>query len=79
MNERAQQVLAYLQSNPVLCLGMAFVAGFAASKTVSYEGRGGIVLYGLVGLIGFFLSQVRDNLLRTQGVYGTTPRIPRSV
>ena len=57
MNETAQEVFAYLQSNPVLSLGIALVAGFGASKTVSYEGKASIVLYLLVGLIGFFLSQ----------------------
>jgi len=57
MNETAQEVIAYVQSNPVLSLGMAFVAGFAGTKSVSYEGKSGLILYLLVGMIGFFLSQ----------------------
>ncbi len=57
MQEIAQQVLSYLLNSPVLSLGIAFVAGFAANKTVAYEGRSGFFLYLLVGVIGLFLSQ----------------------
>ena len=53
----AQAVFNYLLENPVLSLGVAFVAGLAASKTVAYEGKAGFFLYLLVGVFGLFLSQ----------------------
>ena len=57
MQETAQAVSHYLLGNPVLYLGVAFIAGFAASKTVAYEGKAGFFLYLLIGVFGLFLSQ----------------------
>jgi uncharacterized membrane protein YeaQ/YmgE (transglycosylase-associated protein family) len=57
MRPTAQVVFNYLLENPVLSLGVAFVAGLAASKTVAYEGKAGFFLYLLVGVFGLFLSQ----------------------
>ena len=57
MRETAQVVSHYLLGNPVVYLGVAFIAGLAANKTVAYEGRAGFILYLLVGLFGLFLSQ----------------------
>jgi uncharacterized membrane protein YeaQ/YmgE (transglycosylase-associated protein family) len=57
MPETAQAVSHYLLGNPVLYLGVAFIAGFAASKTVVYEGRTGFFLYLMIGVFGLFLSQ----------------------
>jgi uncharacterized membrane protein YeaQ/YmgE (transglycosylase-associated protein family) len=57
MPETARAVSHYLLGNPVLFLGVAFVAGLAASKTVAYEGQAGFFLYLLVGVFGLFLSQ----------------------
>ena len=57
MQETAQVVFPYLLGNPVVYLGIAFIAGIAASKTVSYEGRAGFFLYLLIGVFGLFLSQ----------------------
>jgi uncharacterized membrane protein YeaQ/YmgE (transglycosylase-associated protein family) len=57
MREIAQAVFDYLLGNPVVFLGMAFIAGLAASKTVAYEGRAGFLLYLLIGVFGLFLSQ----------------------
>jgi uncharacterized membrane protein YeaQ/YmgE (transglycosylase-associated protein family) len=57
MQEAAQAVSHYLLGNPVLYLGVAFIAGFAASKTVAYEGKAGFFLYLLIGVFGLFLSQ----------------------
>jgi uncharacterized membrane protein YeaQ/YmgE (transglycosylase-associated protein family) len=57
MREAAQAVFSYLLGNPVLSLGLAFIAGFAASKTVAYEGKTGFFLYLLIGMFGLFLSQ----------------------
>ena len=57
MREIAQVVFQHLLGNPVVYLGVAFIAGLTASKTVAYEGRAGFFLYLLVGLFGLFLSQ----------------------
>jgi uncharacterized membrane protein YeaQ/YmgE (transglycosylase-associated protein family) len=47
----------YLQPNPVLSLGIAFVAGFAAVKTVAYDQRAGFILFALVGVVGLLLGE----------------------
>jgi uncharacterized membrane protein YeaQ/YmgE (transglycosylase-associated protein family) len=57
MQETAQTVYHYFLGNPVLYLGVAFIAGFAASKTVAYEATAGVFLYLLTGVLGLFLSQ----------------------
>lgn len=57
MQEIAQQVIDYLKTNPVLFLGIAFVSGIAAIKSVAHERRAGLFIYLIVGLIGFFLGQ----------------------
>ena len=40
-----------------MTLAIAFVAGWAASKTVASERRSGIILWLFVGIAGLFLSQ----------------------
>jgi uncharacterized membrane protein YeaQ/YmgE (transglycosylase-associated protein family) len=57
MQETARVVFNHLLGNPVVYLGVAFIAGIAASKTVAYEGRAGFFLYLLIGVFGLFLSQ----------------------
>jgi uncharacterized membrane protein YeaQ/YmgE (transglycosylase-associated protein family) len=57
MQETARMVLHYFLSSAILCLVIAFIAGFAASKTVAYEGKAGFVLYLLVGVFGLFLGE----------------------
>ena len=57
MQETAQVVFHYLLGNPVVYLGVAFIAGLAASKTVADEGKAGFFLYLLIGVFGLFLSQ----------------------
>ena len=57
MQEAAQEVLTYLQPNPLLYLCIAVVAGFAANKTVSFERRLGFISFLIVGLIGLFLGE----------------------
>ena len=57
MQEAAQEVIAYLLPNPFLCLGIAFVAGFAAYKVVSSERRLGVIAFALIGVIGLFLGE----------------------
>ena len=58
MQQTAQEVIAYLQGNPVLYLGIAFVAGFAACKTVASDSKRNLFLFLVVGLLGLFLSQL---------------------
>ena len=40
-----------------MSLAVAFVAGWAASKTVASEWRSGVILWLFVGVAGLFLSQ----------------------
>lgn len=57
MGETLAKVAMYLQPNPVLSLGIAFVAGFAAVKTVAYDQRAGFILFALVGVVGLLLGE----------------------
>jgi uncharacterized membrane protein YeaQ/YmgE (transglycosylase-associated protein family) len=57
LQEIFREVSAYLQGNLILSLGVAFVAGFAADKTVAYERRSSILFFLIVGAIGLFFSQ----------------------
>ena len=57
MRETAEVVFHYLLGNPVIYLGVAFIAGLAANKTVAHDGRAGFFLYLLIGVFGLFLSQ----------------------
>ena len=79
MQETAQVVFQYLLGNPVVYLGVAFIAGLAASKTVAYEGRAGFFLYLLIGVFGLFLSQFVILFFGLQGVSGEAARISRAL
>jgi uncharacterized membrane protein YeaQ/YmgE (transglycosylase-associated protein family) len=57
MQETAQEVLTYLGENPILYAVIAFIAGFAASKTVASEWRFGLFSFLIVGALGLFLGQ----------------------
>ncbi len=57
MGETLEKVATYLQPNPILSLGIAFVAGFAAVKTVAYDQRANFVLFLIVGIVGLFLGE----------------------
>ncbi len=57
MQEIAQQVVEYLKANYVLSLGVAFVSGTAAIKSVAHERRTGLLVYLIVGIVGFFLGE----------------------
>ena len=57
MQEAAQEVLTYLQGNVIVSLVIAFVAGFAASKTVAYERRFGALFFLIIGVLGLFLGE----------------------
>lgn len=57
MQEAAQAVFAYLKDSPLIALTLAFVAGFAATKTVAYDRKSGIVLYFIIGVLGLFLGE----------------------
>lgn len=57
MQESAQEVFNYLQGSWVLTLALAFVAGFAADKTVAFERRSGALFFLTIGLLGLFLGE----------------------
>ena len=57
MLECATEVFAYLQGSIIVSLGLAFVAGFAADKTVAHERRSGVLFFLVVGLLGLFLGE----------------------
>ena len=57
MQEIAREVYAYFQANPVLYVGMAFVAGFLAHKTVARDAGSAFILSAIIGLVGLFLGQ----------------------
>jgi uncharacterized membrane protein YeaQ/YmgE (transglycosylase-associated protein family) len=57
LQESAQEVSSYLTTNPLLSLGIALVAGFAADRTVAYDRRSGFIVYLIIGLIGLFLGE----------------------
>jgi uncharacterized membrane protein YeaQ/YmgE (transglycosylase-associated protein family) len=58
LQEVVRQVMEYLRVNFALATAIAFVSGFAATKSVAHEGRAGFLVYLIVGLVGFFLGQV---------------------
>ncbi len=57
MQEIAQQTIEYLKANSVLSLGVAFVSGTAAIKSVAHERKTGFLVYLIVGFMGFFLGE----------------------
>ena len=57
MLESAQEVFAYLQGSVIVSLILAFVAGFAADKTVAYERRSGVLFFLIIGILGLFLGE----------------------
>jgi uncharacterized membrane protein YeaQ/YmgE (transglycosylase-associated protein family) len=57
VKETAQQVLDYLGGSLLVTFAVAFVTGWAASKTVASDRRSGVILWLFVGLSGLFLSQ----------------------
>ena len=56
-----------------MTLGLAFLAGFAASKTVSSEWRFGLISWLFIGVAGLFLSQF---LLLTSGFQEYLESVP---
>ena len=57
MLESAQEVFVYLQGSIIASLSLAFVAGFAANKTVAHERRSGVLFFLVIGLLGLFLGE----------------------
>jgi len=57
MKETAQETLQYLQENLLISVVIAFVAGFAAYKTVVHSKKTNPALFFIVGLLGSFLGQ----------------------
>jgi uncharacterized membrane protein YeaQ/YmgE (transglycosylase-associated protein family) len=41
----------------LVSLTLAFIAGFAADKTVAYERRSGVWFFLVIGLVGLFLGE----------------------
>ena len=78
MQETAQVVFQYLLGNPAVYLGVAFIAGLAASKTVAYEGRQDFSLLADRS-VWFILESVRDTFLWTARISGKAARISRAL
>jgi len=55
--ESAQEVFTYLEGSVLVSLTLAFVAGFAADKTVAYERRSGVLFFLVIGILGLFLGE----------------------
>jgi uncharacterized membrane protein YeaQ/YmgE (transglycosylase-associated protein family) len=55
--ESAQEVLVYLLGSVIVALILAFVAGFAADKTVAYERRSSVLFFLVIGILGLFLGE----------------------
>ena len=57
MLESAQEVFTYLEGSVLVSLILAFLAGFAADKTVAYERRSGVLFFLVIGILGLFLGE----------------------
>jgi uncharacterized membrane protein YeaQ/YmgE (transglycosylase-associated protein family) len=57
LQETALQVIEYIKANPAVTSGIAVIAGVSASKSVAHDRSWGIIVYLIVGLVGFFLGQ----------------------
>jgi uncharacterized membrane protein YeaQ/YmgE (transglycosylase-associated protein family) len=56
LQEITQDILVYIQSNPVLSLVIAFIAGFLATRIVATERRPGVLGFTIIGVCGLFLG-----------------------
>jgi uncharacterized membrane protein YeaQ/YmgE (transglycosylase-associated protein family) len=56
LQQITQDILIYIQSNPVLSLVIAFIAGFLATRIVAAERRPGVLGFTVIGLFGLFLG-----------------------
>jgi len=41
----------------LISLTLAFIAGFAADKTVAYERRSSVLFFLIIGIVGLFLGE----------------------
>lgn len=57
MRDAAQEVLEYMQGNPLVSLAIAIIAGYAAYKSVVHVKKGNPAVFFVVGVLGFFLGQ----------------------
>ncbi len=57
MIEVAQQVIVYFQENIIATLAISFIAGYAASKSVTMGKQGTLIIFFILGLFGTFLGQ----------------------
>ena len=58
MKEAVLETLQYIQDHLLSSLVLALIAGYVAYKTIIHEKRGNIVLYFILGILGFFLGHV---------------------
>ena len=56
MQQITQDILIYIQLNPVLSLVIAFIAGFLGTRIVAAERRPGVLGFTVIGLCGFFIG-----------------------
>jgi len=56
LQQISQDIFFYIQTNPVLSLVIAFIAGFLATRIVAAERRPGVLGFTIIGLCGFFLG-----------------------
>jgi len=68
MKEIAIEVLGYFQDNLLAALVVAFLMGLLADKTVSKWGKGNIVLYFVVGVLGSFIGQFAVRYIGLKGI-----------
>lgn len=56
MQEISQDILVYIQTNPILSLVISFISGFLSTRIVATERRPGVIGFTIIGLCGFFLG-----------------------
>ena len=56
MEEIARNVIAYIQANLAVSIVITFIAGYAATRTVAFERRPGVIGFTIIGAFGFFLG-----------------------
>ncbi|MCZ6562487.1 MAG: hypothetical protein O6948_06155 [Deltaproteobacteria bacterium] len=57
MRKISEEVLQYFQDNLLIFIAIAFLAGFAAARSVAVLKEGSLALYIIVGVLGAFIGQ----------------------
>ena len=57
MRKISEEVLQYFQDNLLIFIAIAFLAGFAAARSVAVLKEGSLALYITVGVLGAFIGQ----------------------